>query len=60
MVFVKWLRSQRILKLVDDANEGPKTHYLVLKYHISGDHGLKCDILVTTLICDGQAWEFEV
>ena len=26
----------------------------------SGDHGLKCDILVTTLRHDEQAWEFEV
>ena len=27
---MRFLRSQRVLKLVDMANEGPKTHYLVL------------------------------
>ena len=30
VVLVKWLRSQRILKVVDDVHEGPMTHYIVL------------------------------
>ena len=40
---MRCLRFLKVLKLVDMANEGPKTHYLVSKRHISGDHGPKCD-----------------
>jgi len=40
---MRCFRSQRVLKLVKVTKEDPRTHYLVLERHISGDHGLKCD-----------------
>ena len=40
---IRFLRSQRILKLVKITKQDPRTLYLVLECHVSGDHGQKCD-----------------
>ena len=53
-----YFQSQRVLKLVKVTNKGPRTLYLVLECQLVTMVEMRH--LVTTLICDRQAWEFEV
>ena len=36
---IRYFRSQRVLKLVKVTKKDPRTLYLVLECHVSGDHG---------------------
>ena len=36
---IRFIRSQRVLKLVKMTKQDPRTLYLVLECHVSGDHG---------------------
>ena len=40
---IRFFRSQRVLKLVKVTKKDPRTLYLVLECHVSGDHGQNCD-----------------
>ena len=55
---IRYFRSQSVLKLVKMTNEDPRTLYLVLECQVVTMVEMRH--LVTTLICDRQAWEFEV
>ena len=52
---IRFLRSQRVFKLVKVTKKDPRTLYLVLECHVSGDHGQNA-----TLSYDTYLWQTSV